>query len=227
MEELLRFLATYELWIYILLGAVGVICLRKLIIAWKEWRSTVFGLERENAQRRFGAALSSAILIVLLGAVEFALVSFVAPLYPQSFVSATPTINSLTTPTVLVSALGESPENATKISNPLPSSQGCIAGQIEWTFPQAGEEISGSIELRGTVNLPDLAFYKYEFSQPGSDTWTTLAGGNTKKVDEVLGTWNTSALAAGDYRLRLIVYNTQNQALPSCEILIRVTTAPE
>ncbi|MEJ5201289.1 MAG: hypothetical protein WHV66_03555 [Anaerolineales bacterium] len=226
MEELLRFLATYELWIYILLGGAGVICLRRLIIAWREWHSTVFGLERENAQRRFSMTLSVTIVLALFAVSEFVLVSFVVPLYPQTFVVATPTLNILTTPT-LTSGLGMSPEPVNKASNSNLSSQGCMAGQVEWTSPQPGEEISGSVELRGTVNLPDLAFYKYEFSQPGSDTWTTLAGGNMKKVDEVLGTWNTSGLAAGDYRLRLIVYNTQNQMLPACEILVRVTTAPE
>ncbi len=227
MEELLRFLATYEIWIYILLGIGGVICLRRLITAWEEWHSTVFSLEREGAQHRFNVALSLMVVLALLGVSEFVLVSFVVPLHPQTFTVATPTMNSLTTPVVAVSELGVPSQSATTLASPIPSSSGCVAGQIEWTSPQPGEEISGQIELRGTVNLPDLAFYKYEFSQAGSDNWTTLAGGNTPKVDEVLGTWNTSGLAAGDYRLRLVVYNTQNQALPACEVLIRVSAAPE
>jgi len=227
MEELLRFLATYELWIYALLGGSGVICLRRLIIAWREWRSAVFGMERENAQRRFSVTLSVMIVLALFAVSEFVLVSFVVPLYPQTFLVVTPTLNILTTPTATLGSFGVSPEYAMIGSTPTPSSQGCVEGQIEWTSPQPGEEINGSIELRGTINLPDLAFYKYEFSQLGSDVWTTLAGGNTKKVDEALGTWNTSGLAAGDYRLRLVVYNTQNQVLPACEILVRVVAASE
>ena len=74
-----------------------------------------------------------------------------------------------------------------------------------------------------TINLPDLGYYKYEYNQAGSDTWTTLAGGNVAKNNELIGIWDTELLTPGDYRLRLVVYNSQNQELPACELSVQVT----
>jgi len=102
---------------------------------------------------------------------------------------------------------------------------GCTAGEIEWIFPEEGGEVSEVVELIGTVNIPNLGFYKYEFSQMGSDNWITIAAGNEKKVDEPLGgIWNTSQLVPGDYNLRLIVTDSENQDLPACIISVRVVT---
>jgi len=53
MEELLPFLQKNEIWIYIFLGAVALIPLQQLISAWRAWQGSVYGLEREIAQRRF------------------------------------------------------------------------------------------------------------------------------------------------------------------------------
>jgi hypothetical protein len=100
---------------------------------------------------------------------------------------------------------------------------GCTPGQVEWTFPKAGDEISGKVELKGTVNVPNLGFYKYEFSQAGVENWMTIAAGNeNNKVDAVLGTWDTTLLIPGDYQLRLVVADNQNQLMPACVIPIRI-----
>jgi hypothetical protein len=222
MEELIRFLQRYEIWIYFLMGAVGIIYIQKLFRNYREWHSSLYGMEKENAQRRINASLSIIILLALLTVTEFILVSFVVPLYPHSAGLATPTIIILTTPTVTL-APGQTAPAGTPAPAPVLAGKGCIPGQVEWTAPISGADISGAVELKGTVNLPDLAFYKYEYTQPGNETWTTLAGGNTVKKNETLGTWNTTDLVPGDYRLRLVVYNTQNQQLAPCELAVRVT----
>ncbi|MCJ7624006.1 MAG: hypothetical protein MUO76_10925, partial [Anaerolineaceae bacterium] len=77
MEDLLQFLQTYELWIYGVLGAVALLYIRKLILAWHEWRTAVFGLEREGALRRFSSALTIVGLLGIILLAQFFVISFV------------------------------------------------------------------------------------------------------------------------------------------------------
>ncbi len=225
MAELLHFLQQSEIWIYILGGLIALIYLRKMLIAWPEWRGARFGIERETAQRHFSAALSGLILVVVFVLAEFILVSFVSPGIPQTNGVATPTLDLLTT---LTAAPVEGAEGT-----PMPTvgaaalatvtTGQCIPGQIEWIEPMDGAEIQKTVTLKGTVNVADLGFYKYEYSQPGGSTWSTIAAGNKPVVNDQIGDWNTSQMTPGDYLLRLVVVNNQNIPLPACVIMVRIT----
>jgi len=225
MKAVLDFLKTYEAVIYILLGVVGFFYLVKLVTAWREWRNSFFGLERESAQRRLSSALAVVIILGLLAFVEFVLVSFVIPVYPQLVVLRTPTLNLLATSTSTVEA-GQSTqtiqtEPVTTLSVII--TQGCIPGKVEWTSPKNSDEISGTVELTGSVDVSDLGFYKFEYSQPGSNEWTIIAGDNKPKKDQPLGgIWNTAVLVPGEYFLRLVVFDSKNQPLATCQISVRV-----
>ena len=224
MQELLRFLAAYEVWIYIILGAIAFTYLRKTILSFQDWRNSLFGLERENAQRRFASAITFVGLLLFMATAVFILVSFVNPIYPDMVQVSTPTMDMLVTPTAILE--GEmQPLGPTVVPTIIQvSREGCVEGQIEWTFPKMGEELSGNVELRGTVNIPNLGFYKYEFSQPESDNWTTIAAGDEVKTDQPLGgVWNTSQLLPGDYILRIVVSDNQNQLLPACMVSVRIS----
>jgi hypothetical protein len=226
MEQILRFLQTYEIWIYVLLGFIAVIYIRKLVGAWHEWRSTVFGMEREATQKRFSSALAITGLLGIMILAQFMLVTFIVPNFPRGGILPTATIDLLATPTtglpdetIVVTQVGGATAAATVSS----VADGCVPGQLEWTGPVAGDEIQGAIELKGTVNVANLGFYKFEFNQMGSDTWVTIAAGNQPKVDEALGgIWNTGQLIPGDYQLRLIVTDNQGQMLPACSIQVRI-----
>src|SRR5690349_5158614 len=100
MEELLPFLQKYEVWIYVVLGIAAFIYFQKLIVAWKDWQGTVYGLERAIAQHRFSTSLTVLVLLVVFVLMEFVIVSFIAPSYPQLAVLPTPTLDLLATPTV-------------------------------------------------------------------------------------------------------------------------------
>ena len=250
MEELLPFLQKYEIWIYILLGVVALIPFQQLISAWRAWQGSVFGLEREIAQRRFTTSLTVLILLVILIFMEFFTVSFIATGYPKAYTAVTPTIDLLATPTFTlpVAAQAITAENSSGnassgiglpgLTTQSPDSQatsaatiagteqagatGCTPGQIEWSSPKPGQEISGTVELKGTVNVPNLGFYKYEFSKLGEDAWTTIAAGNQPKVDGQIGFWNAGDWDQGDYRLRLVVEDNQGNFFPACVITVRV-----
>jgi hypothetical protein len=231
MEDLLRFLETYEIWIYVLLGVFCLWYLRKVLVAWHEWRAAIFGLERETAQRRFSSAMTVLMLLFMIGLAQFLLISFVAPDMPRANIIATPTINYFTTP---IATLSTTLTPAGQVAGIIPTlavsgQDGCAPGKLEWTFPKNGAQLSGVVDLKGTVQVANLGFYKFEYSSAGSDNWITIAAGNTPITDSALGgvgsgAWNTSQLVPGDYRLRLVVADNQNQSLPACIINIRVVS---
>jgi hypothetical protein len=228
MDEILRFLKNSELWIYGILLLAGVLTLRRLIQSWQEMQTTVFGLEKENAQRRFTGSLTVLILIFMLGMAEFATASIVFPDFPRAQSIATATIELLTTPTATVQAEFLSTDTpAAPAVIELPIEEGCIEGQIEWISPTPGKEIKGEVELRGTVSVPNLGFYKYEYNQTGTDTWVTIAAGDKPIIDQPLGgdgsgKWDTSQLVPGDYLLRLVVTDNVNNVFPACVIPVRI-----
>jgi hypothetical protein len=227
MEVILPYLKNYEVWIYSFLGLIALVYLQKLIIAWRDWQGTVYGLEREIAQRRFSTALTILLLLVAFVLLEFLTVSFVAPTYPQSLSLPTATLDLLATPTVTLAAQVDALSTAsspqlTSAVTVQPQQEGCIPGKIEWLVPKPGQEISQTVELKGTVNVPNLGFYKYQFSKPQEDVWTDIAAGAQPKMEGQIGFWNTSQLVPGDYLLRLVVLDNQNQPFPACVIPVRV-----
>lgn len=229
MEEILRFLEKYELWIYIITGVVGLFYLRRMVLAWSQWRGAIFGLEREGAQRRFSSAMTALILISLFIMAEFILVSFVSPALPQSMALPTPTLDLLATATATL-APGEStpvPPAAEVLALATTQVGSCINGELEWDEPSPGEEIFGTVSLKGTVNIPNFGFYKYEYSQPGSELWTTIAAGNQVRINQEIGSWNTSQMVPGDYLLRLVAVDNENNPRPACVVQIRIVPEPE
>lgn len=230
MSAILKFISTYEIWIYVVLGLAGLLYVRKIAGALQEWRAAAFGLEQDNAQRRLSEATSMLILLVLLGMSEFLLVTFVSPIYPGLQDLPTPTLDILATPIGAQPTVAASFSASASTGTPLPAAlstptgNGCVSGKVELTSPKPGEEVKGNIDVKGVVNVPNFGFYKYELSQVGSDTWATIQAGDQPATtpDSVLGKWNTSLLVPGDYLLRLVVVDNQGQTLPPCIVPVHV-----
>ena len=233
MLELFHFLVDYQIWIYAVLGALALVYLIRLISAWRERYATIFGLEREDAQRRLNSALAIFVLLLLLIGAEFVLVTFVIPEWPLVMLTPTPTMsadaetmiqnpNTSDSGLVIVSTpQGAAP--AEQVSAVSVLSSGCIENQLEWLSPVSGDVIDGNYTLEATVNVQDMAFYDWGFS-PVDDqvNWQTLSAGNLPVIEGPLGLWATTQFANGDYVLRLTVYDLNNQALPPCDVYIRV-----
>src|ERR1700690_3427501 len=90
------------------------------------------------------------------------------------------------------------------------------------SFPEPGKDISDSITLKGTVDLPNFGYYKYEYALQGSEQWTTIAADNKVKQDTDLGIWDPTALVPGDYELRLVVTDNLGNILPPCVVPIHL-----
>lgn len=84
---------------------------------------------------------------------------------------------------------------------------------VNVTSPEGLSELSGTVEVRGTVNPTNLRGYFLEVApsnqNPNSATWTPVTLGSGRPVtDGVLGEWDTTLLPDGSYTLRLRVVLT-------------------
>ena len=225
MEDVLLFLRSYELWIYLLLGGAALLVFRQLASAQKEIRSALYGLEREKAQNKFNGSLAALVFLGLVGITEFALVTFVQPQVQAQAYLPTPTVDlqgaaqfETATP-IAVSTLLVTPTSTPLIE----VAEGCIKGALEWVNPANGGEVSGTVDLRFVVQVQNLGFYKYEYSVQGTDNWLAIAAGNELINEEKSGgSWVTDTLTPGDYRLRLVAINSNNDTIANCTINVRV-----
>lgn len=232
MRDFFRVLEAYEIWIYGLFGVVFLFNLRKLALTGREWRTAQFGFEKIVAQRKMSFFLTLVVIFGLLMLAEFVLVSFVSPNLPQQTMLATPTLDLVSTPTATLPAPAAgvtlTPEAIQATPLAATSGDGCIAGSIEWIYPQNGDVLQGTVNLDFIVNVANLGFYKYEYVQAGSSEWVTIAAGNApvgssvETEDAVQRTWNTASLIPGDYQLRLVVADNANNTLPACTVSIRI-----
>ncbi len=228
MEAVLGFLADNELWIYLVVGLAALLILRWILVSWKDWRAAVFGLEREIVQRKMAVRLTLFVLLMLLIVAEFVLVSFVIPSLPKMTILATSTLDILATPSATLPSAGDVTRTPTAQGTQAPTlagpvEEGCEEGLIQWEYPQPGDTLSETAELKGTVNVPNLGFYKYEYSQPGTETWNTIAAGNNPLISGTVGYWNTSQLPSGDYLLRLVVVDNANNFFPACVVSVKIS----
>src|SRR5512139_1149114 len=206
MGPLYRTLASYEPLIYIALAIGAMFTFRWMWRAWREWRDSVYGLEREFALRRLGQATAAAFLVLALMFVEFFVATFIAPSLPASDLLATPTLALLLTPAGTLSPAELTQAALSPATQEVPSGMsGCVPDRIMITAPESGAEISGTVKITGTADVPNFAFYKYEVARLGSQEWATISAEREPKKAGELGEWNTASLTNGDYFLRLVI----------------------
>jgi len=228
MQQVIVFLAEIELLIYSILGLIFVIYVRRLLISSNEYRTAMFGMEKETAQRKLVKTVTILILIGLLILAEFIIVVFLKPEFPQEPTFATATNTS--TPTVQLVTPGPLPTDATQTPTPYPQASiegyasNCLADILEFTSPVQGDTVQGVVELKGTVNIPNFGSYKYEYSPAGEINWITVAAGSDIKIDESIGYWYATTLNPGDYVLKLVALDNQGNEQTPC--LIDVIVKP-
>lgn len=223
MGSVYRTLASYEPLIYIALAIGGLFAFRRMWRSWREWRDSVYGLEREFALRRLGQATAAAFLILALIFVEFFVATFIAPSLPATDILSTPTLDLLLTPANTLSPAEATQAALSPVTQEVPSGMsGCIPEEIMITFPEPADVLSGTVEIVGTADVPNFGFYKYEIARLGTQNWATISADREPKVNEALGSWNTSSLTNGDYFLRLVITDSAGVVLEPCVIAVRV-----
>jgi hypothetical protein len=219
-----RSLGTYEPLIYISLAILGLFVFRRMWVMWREWRNSVYTLEREFALGRLGRATAIGFLVLGLFFAEFYIATFIAPSLPASDLLTTPTLDLLASPqqTFLLSA--DSTQAAlAPITPPVQNGMsGCVADQIMISAPKSGDTVKAVVDLIGTADVPNFGFYKYEITPVGAQNWATVSAEREPKKDELLGKWNTLSQSNGDYFLRLVITDNVGNSLEPCVISIRV-----
>jgi hypothetical protein len=222
MEALFRFLAGYEIFIYLILGIGFVFSLRWLWQAYKELQDAVYGLERQIAMRHFTTAIGSVLLIFMLAVGELFITSFIIPDLPAATFLQTPTVD-LVQGTPLPPGLSTPVVDTTGATNGTPSaSSDCIPGKLDISSPTAGNEVKGRVDIFGTVNVDDLGFYKIEFAESNLENWATFYAGRNTEPEKPIGAWDTTQLTPGEYQIRLVATDNQGVEFPACTITVRV-----
>lgn len=219
MGAVYRTLANYEPLIYIALAIGGMFAFRRMWYSWREWRDSVYGLEREFALRRLGQATAISVSILALVFVEFFIATFIAPSLPASDILATPTLDLLVTPAGTVAPGTTALPTAETVPNGM---SGCVPDQIMISEPKPGADVRGIVEIIGTASVPNFGFYKYEIAPMGTQNWATVAAAREPRMNESLGSWSTTSLTNGDYFLRLVITDNLGKELEPCVLAVRV-----
>ncbi|MCL5429210.1 MAG: hypothetical protein M1347_05325 [Chloroflexi bacterium] len=226
MAEVLRFFVQYEAVLYFVLGLGGIIYLYRFWLAWQEVRLAIYGLEREASRARLSQAAIILFILLVLAVMVFIMVTFVATTLPAQALLATPTLDfSAGSPFDQL----ETPQQTASVATatPLPTVSidptGCVENRIVISTPEAGDTLQGAVEVRGTVDVPNFGFYKFEVARAEEELWLTIQAGRNVMRDGVLvENWDTSRLPAGDYVLQLVVTNSSGEELPPCRIPVRI-----
>ena len=218
-----RSLDTYEPLIYISLAILGLFVFRRMWVAWREWRDSVYTLEREFALWRLGRVTALGFLVLGLFFTEFYIATFIAPALPASDVATTPTLDLLASPQSTLVPVDSTQAALAPVTEPVQTGMsGCVADKIMITSPKSGDVVAAVVDLIGTADAPNFGFYKYEIAPVGTQNWATVSAEREPKKAELLGKWNTVSLGNGDYFLRLVITDNVGNSLEPCVIAIRV-----
>ncbi|MEE4195536.1 MAG: hypothetical protein V2J07_10100 [Anaerolineae bacterium] len=224
MRAFIEFLENYEIWLYGLIGVVALLHGQKLLNALDDLRQASFKLERDTAMRRLKTAVMTMIGLLGIAGIIFITITFISPMIPWDGNLPTPTVDLMAIPTATLEPTPTTdPFTADVTPTPIGGGNGCVEGIIEWTYPLDGDEIRGTITAQGTVNFDALGFYKFEYAFWNSDDWVTISAGNQIVIaDDLGGAWNTETVPSGDYKLRIVATDNENNYLTPCMINIRI-----
>jgi hypothetical protein len=245
MPDVVLWINDHQQWIYLALLAL---CGWQLFVIGRTQRRlqyTVFNIERERYQADRTRALTTVSLCAALLAVALLSNAFLAPNLTELWgvpPTASPAVPSVTpgptvTPELVLPGLETpTPEvavgpTASRTAVPV-GGAGCQFPGATITSPIPGAILAGRVEVRGTANIDNFAFYIVEVSTLG-DNWLTVITSQREDptlldspmrpvIDDVLGSWETSLQEPGEYALRLKVYDSAGNYPMPCTIPITI-----
>jgi hypothetical protein len=250
MAFFVQLLANYAGLIYIALIIGAVFYVREIIAARQDLQQSLYSLEREAANNRLWRSVVVLVLLALIALATFILSTVVAPQVATDEGRITPTAaftlpTNTPTPTFqptptrtprpptavpgtpTPTSAGAPAEAATPTALPLPAA--CPDPNVQIVAPVAGQVFSGEIQVRGTADAPNFAFYKLTLNGPATDNVTQTAGDvvHTPVRGGVLGAIDPTNLISqpGTYIVGLVVVDNTGNELPHCDVSI-VVQAP-
>ena len=239
MQQITAFVEGNERWLYLVLGFVALWYLRGVWRAQRRLHMGAYVLEREAASRERAFALS--MLVLLLSAAGFVYMtarhlnpnlSMLLSLQPEGdsleLITAVPT----STPEVQLLLPGQHTPTPAGTATPLPQNTSVPAAGVGCDNPLAfivsplpGAVLSGQVEVQGTADIPDFAFYVLEISTLG-DNWLNVHTHDEPVSSGVLGEWDVARHAPGEHAFRLVVYNAGGAFAEPCVIPVSIGGVP-
>lgn len=154
-----------------------------------------------------------------------------APVPKTRVAAPTPTAAPVASPTAVPptaapTARSAAPTRAAaqpKPAAPPVQAAACSDPRVRITYPANGAAISGVTNFLGTANLPDQAYYKFEYKPADSPTWQYLTRFDGKTVvNDKLMDFFTTTVAPGVYDFRLIAVDRSGNYPAPCEIRVTV-----
>lgn len=233
MRALLQFIARISVVFYAIVGAGIFLSLGGLLRARRARRFAMFGLEREAAQRERRRSINTIFSLVLVAGVVYIIANIVVPNMGEPSEEPTPTpfvfVTQEPTPTemlLLFPTITPTPGIApAEAAEDVPTSEepvnGCEIIGARITSPTPGQTVSGQVPVEGEANILNFAQYKFELNGPSTGgAWVVVGGSANPQPAGTLGTWDSTSLIPGDYRLRLVVSKVDGTYLTPCEVPI-------
>ena len=238
---IIDFLESYEDFLYGCIAVLALWYLRSYLVADHQLRIGAYIVERETAIREKMKALS--ILIVLAGLLSLVYFGARRSLptvdtilsgsdYLDNNIIMLTSVPTVTPDVVLLlpgqpTQVGNQEIDLAKLKNtqvPI-SGTGCENTNAIISSPLPGAVLSGDVEVQGTADIIDFAFYTLEISTVG-DNWLTVHTQDIPVSSAVLGNWNSSIYEEGEYAFRLVVYNAAGAYSQPCVIPIFIGKLP-
>jgi hypothetical protein len=235
MRTFIRFVTRIHIIIYLLSGVGIFFAIRTLIRSRRAKRIAVYPMEHEAARSLQARAFSTiASLIAVIGG-TYILANIVEPNLsnppeqptqtPVLFLVQEPTgtpyrsLFATVTPTIALIP-GDAPAAASDVEGY--RGDECLTG-ARITSPTEGEIVSGQVGVEGEANILNFAQYKFEIRGPGTEgEWVVVGNLNNPIPSGYLGAWDSTSLLAGDYTLRLVVFDTDGNYVAPCMVDIVV-----
>jgi hypothetical protein len=231
MKVVLVWLSQQVIWISLIciIGAIGYIAFA--LSSRRKRNIAQFTLEREIYQQRTTRSWLTAMLFLILAALILGISIVWGPSTPpletatvtprsglftltpeQTIPNGTLTVSSPITQIVVGAPELQGTPVMIATSTPVPAAlmqPDCPNPDAQVTFPVAGGELSGLIEVRGTARINAFSYYRFEVKFPDSDIPNFISQYNQPVEDDVLGTWDITNVTrypdGGPYRFQLVV----------------------
>ena len=228
MNLIVRLLAKYALWVYVLCGVAMLFYLRAALAARREGTQAIYSLERETASGRIYRSSGMIFLLLLIVVGVYALSHYVEVPSPASSPVDTPvpTGTAVTpatpsgSPTSAETTLTPEPTNTRRprttsvvlptIVRETPTLQvapaACSKPNVQVFQPGQSQVVNAQVEVRGVATKEGFDRYEFKFrSRDVQDEWHWVETFKTPVENGTLGVWQTAHLPAGNYAFMLIV----------------------
>jgi hypothetical protein len=233
MTTLVSLVSEYYIW---LIGAcvLGILFyIGRAIAAHREKSRAIFTLEKETAASTRLRSIGMVFVLLILGGAIYFTATYLEPnLDLETENETTPTVLLQPTPTPTPGTPTATPlpvptrtprPTQTPETTPTPTPKpvilpDCPNPQARLTNPTVNAVLKGVVEIRGSANIDNFGYYKFEFRSEGASEWSFIQDFKEPVADGILGSWNTAGLPAGTYTFRLVVVDKTGNYPEPCEV---------